>query len=262
MAIVQSDGHGQVVNADPAASLADILDGAGALGRGLPNRIADSVATAIIEGALEAGTRLSEPELAEVFGTSRTPVREALRLLERDQLVELTPRKGARVSAIDAQRAADLYVCRAYLYGLAAKLACSLATDNEVAELGQIVEEMGVAVKASDVQQYFRLNVALHERVTELADNGMLLLLIDQLGRATLRLRYLSLTIPGRTEASFAWHSQLIEAFRHRDPPLAERIVRAFIRDAGESVLRSHYENEERAMLFLDVLHEPSREGA
>ena len=236
------------------ASLGDFIGGPLDLDRGLPSRIADKLATAIIEGSLEPGTRLSEPELADTFGTSRTPVREALRILERDSLVEVAPRRGARVSVIDANRATEMYICRAYLYGLAAKITCQLSTDEEVEELGSIIEEMDEAIRAGDTHSYFRLNVSFHERVTELADSAMLLSMIEQLGRATLRLRYLSITLPGRMDASLRWHRQLFQAFEAHDSQRAERIVRSLISEAGESVLRFHYGDTERADYLVGVL--------
>lgn len=214
----------------------------------LPSRIADRLAVAIIEGRLAPGSRLSEPDLAEAFGTSRTPVREAIRILERDSLVELIPRRGARVSVIDAKRAADLYVCRAHLYGLAAKLACQNMTEDDLAECRSVLAEMDVAVnEEQSSQNYFRLNVSFHQRVTELADNAPLLLMVEQLGRPTLRLRFLSLSTPGRMEASLKAHGELVKSFESGDDLEAEQIVRRVIRDAAVAIQRHHFENEELA---------------
>lgn len=236
------------------ASLVDYVGGSIDLDRSLPSRIAERLAAAIIEGALKPGARLSEPDLAETFGTSRTPVREALRILERDSLVEVAPRRGARVSVIDGTRVTEIYVCRGYLYALAAKLGCQLADDEDVEELGGIVAEMVATVAQGDTHGYFRLNVSLHERVTELANNTMLLSMIEQLGRVTLRLRFLSVSLPGRMEESLRWHEQLLQAFEMRDAARAERVVRCLIRDAGESLLRFHYGDGERADYLASVL--------
>jgi DNA-binding GntR family transcriptional regulator len=211
--------------------------------RGLPSRIADQLAVAIIEGKLAPGARLSEPELAETFGTSRTPVREALRILERDALVELIPRRGAWVTTIDAQRAMAIYVCRAYLYGLAARSACTRIDDDELEELNEIVELMERFVRDADLDGYFRLNVLFHSRVTDLAENPMLSVMIEQLGRVTLRLRYLAVSLPGRADASLKAHQQLIVALREKHRGRAERIVRSLIRDSGVGLLRHHYED-------------------
>lgn len=222
--------------------------------RGLPSRIADRLASSIIDGSFAPGARLSEPELAEMMGTSRTPVREALRMLERDSLVTLLPRKGARVSRIDAAKAADIYSCRAYLYGLAAKLATLAAHPEELAELLGFVDQMEAAVTAPDIAQYFHLNVSFHERVAAIAGNDMLLRLIAQLGRITLRLRFLSLTIDGRLDESLEWHRKLAAAMRSRDANEAEVIVRTLIRDAGEAVLREHFHDHDHADRLISIV--------
>ena len=225
--------------------------------RGLPRHIADRLATAIIEGRLEPGARLTEPDLAAAFGTSRTPIREALRLLERDSLATLVPRKGARVSVIDAARVAEIYVCRAYLYGLAAKLAVRQATDVDREELERLVEGMRDGVTRGDLRRVYHLNVAFHDSVTQLADNGMLLRMIEQLGWVTLRLRFLSLTLDGRMEQSLAWHERLIEAFQRSDAAGAEVIVRSLVRDAGFALLRHHYDDVAGAANLAALLTAP-----
>lgn len=213
----------------------------------LPSRIADRLADAIIEGEFEPGARLSEQELAERFGTSRTPVREALRLLEQEALVVLVPRRGAQVSQIDAKRVVDIYTCRACLYGLAAKLATQVATSENLEELGKTVDEMADAVGRQDTHRYYDLNVAFHERISSLANNELLARMMNQFGRTTLRLRFQSLVFPGRLEASVGAHRRLIEAMQKRDPYRAEAIVRDLIRAAGDALLRQHYGDPERA---------------
>lgn len=214
---------------------------------GLPNRIADRLAESIISGNLAEGTRLSEPELAVAFKTSRTPVREALRILEREGLVSRAPRRGCRVSVIDAGRAHDIYVCRAYLYGLAAKLACSHLDDAKVEQLAGLYEDMRRTVNARDTAAFFSLNVAFHEEVRAIAHNEVLSTMIQNLGRATMRLRFLSITLPGRLEASLNWHRQLVACFADRDAAGAERVVRAMIAEAGQAVLDLHYHDRELA---------------
>jgi DNA-binding GntR family transcriptional regulator len=224
--------------------------------QGLPAKIADQLGVAIIEGKLAPGARLSEPELAEAFGTSRTPVREALRILERDNLVELAPRRGARVTAIDASRAMGIYVCRAYLYGLAARITCLRIGREELDELAATVDAMERFTRAGDTESYFRLNVHFHSRVTEIADNPMLSVLIQQLGRATLRLRFIAIMLPGRAEESLAAHQRLLVALGERRASEAERIVRSIIRDSGVSLLRYHYGDAELAVELETLLRD------
>lgn len=244
---------------DPAPPRPDIgaaleLLTAEELGSSLPSRVADRLATAIISGDLQPGAKLSEPELARIFGISRTPIREALRLLERESLVTVVPRRGAQVSAIDPETVAEIYVCRAYLYGLAAKLATWSASDEDLHALGGIVDQMEPAVQQADAHAYFELNVRFHERVSELAENVVLLRMMEQLGRTTLRLRSLSVTLPGRLERSLVAHRQLAEAMVSRKPDEAEATVRRLVLEAGEAILRHHYSEPARADHLVEVL--------
>jgi DNA-binding GntR family transcriptional regulator len=214
---------------------------------GLPARIADRLGELIINGTIEQGTRLSEPELALTFQTSRTPVREALAILERESLVTRIPRRGCTVGIVDANRAMNIYICRAYLYGLAAKQATAVITGAEYEQLAERAQRMRVAVARRDTSVYFENNVKFHEFVTQIADNEVLSSMISNLGRATMRLRFLSVTLPGRLEASLAWHERLLEALQNRDSTKAEAIVRSFISEAGQAILTLHYGDQERA---------------
>lgn len=207
----------------------------------LAARISDQLGDAIIKGRLTPGTKLKEEELAETFKTSRTPVREALRDLSRDGLVTLIPRKGAWVTKLTAEEAADIYVCRAYLVGLAAKLAVSVATDAHIAEIDQMFEELSLAVETQDTSRYFETIVRLYDRIAEITGNQMLNRLITDLGKSTLRLRYASLSLPGRIQEALEANRKMVAAFHERDGRLAEMAVRKAISDAGQALLASHF---------------------
>jgi DNA-binding GntR family transcriptional regulator len=212
--------------------------------RGLSQRVAEELSQAIIEGRLASGARLSEPAIAEAFGISRTPIREALFALERDQLVERPPRRMARVAALTAKQAEDVYVCRANLFGLSARMAATRLEASEVAKLDALMTEMDAAAESSDTHEYFRLNVAFHDIVSQATKNEMLLRLMKGMGPVTLRFRYMSLTIPGRLASSVERHRELLRALTARDPAAAELTVRRLIAEAGDAVL-SHFFNSD-----------------
>lgn len=220
----------------------------------LPTKIADRIAESIISGVLAEGVHLREPELAVAFQTSRTPVREALRILERESLVTRLPRRGSRVSVIDVQRAFNSYLCRAYLYGLATKLACLNLTKAQLDELGRRLDEMRTAAERRDSAAYFTHHVRFHELVAKIADNELLASMIHNLGRSTMRLRFLSVTLPGRLDSSMALHEKLFVALQERDGVLAETIVRRFIGEAGMAVLDLHYKNPQLAKRLSSML--------
>lgn len=220
---------------------------------GLASRVADQLAEAIIEGRLASGTRLSEPEIAQTFGISRTPVREALYILERDELVERQPRKGARVASVTEKNALDVYICRAYLYGLSARMCVPRLNNSDLAELSRNVHLMDLAVASNDLGAYYRLNLAFHDYVGRASGNEMLLKLMGGMGRLTLRFRYMSLTVPGRLEVSLKAHHLLMSDLRCADPDAAERRVREIVSSAGDAVL-SHFFNNSSGAVSKEVV--------
>ena len=211
--------------------------------RGLPQRIMKTLAQAIIEGRIESGARLSEPDIAQQFGVSRTPVREALYALERDGLVERPPRKGARVATFTAKQVKDIYVCRALVYGRSANLATPLLSDEQLDELQDCTEQMVKAAQQEDILAYYNLNISFHDYLARVTENAMLLKLMSDMGNVTLRLRFMSLTIPGRSLYSAHVHrTELMERLRAHDARGAEKSVHHLISSAGDAVL-AHFFN-------------------
>jgi DNA-binding GntR family transcriptional regulator len=210
---------------------------------GLAEKTAEQLAQAIITGKLAGGTKLIEPEIGAAFGISRTPVREALYILQRDGLIERSPRKEARVSHVTAKQAFDVYVCRAYLYGLSAKIAAAIIDDTTLAELEEIVCQMDSAVSNADEHEYFRLNLRFHDIIGITTGNEMLYRLMGAMGGLTLRFRYMSITIPGRMALSAKRHRRLLELLRERNGRAAELEVRAIVSSAGDAVL-AHFFND------------------
>ena len=213
---------------------------------GIAGRIARELTNLIIRGKLAAGVRLREPMLAKMFGASRTPVREAIRKLEQSALVVVTPRLGARVATISAQTVRDSYICRAYLHGLSIRLVCERAERRDLQVMEKILSEMEVAARNESVDEYFRPHVAFHDATVAMNGNEVLEKMIEQLGLTTLRLRYLSLTIPGRIQSSYRAHERVMQSLRLGDPEGAEMAVRNVILDARD-VLLEHYFRDDSA---------------
>jgi DNA-binding GntR family transcriptional regulator len=209
---------------------------------GLPQRMAQALSEAIIDGRLQSGARLSETVIADSFGVSRTPVREALYALEHDGLIERPPRKGATVSAVSHQQVVDIYVCRALIYGRSARLAAPLLTETELAELATRAEHMVEVATKGDTKAYFQLHIDFHDAVAKATGNQMLLKLMSDMGSMTLRLRYMSLTIPGQLTRSAKLHrTELVPLLRKADAVGAEKSVQRTISVAGDAVLAHFY---------------------
>ncbi|MGI8780402.1 MAG: GntR family transcriptional regulator [Solirubrobacteraceae bacterium] len=191
--------------------------------------ISEWVGRGIIEGRLRPGDDLNSVELARRFNTSRTPVREALMLLEKEGLVEIRARRRPRVAHATLDVVREIYAIRANLHGLVAERVASFADERSVAELRALVETMGAAADEDDVDRYFWANVAFHERAAEAADNPTLQRILDSLGLRVLQLRHRSMSLPNRMHQSIEDHRRLVRAFEERDALLANALARSIV---------------------------------
>jgi DNA-binding GntR family transcriptional regulator len=193
----------------------------------LVSTIAREVAAEIIEDIRKPGDDLNSVELARRYKTSRTPIREALMLLEKEGLVEIPPRRRPRVASLSIKEIRDIYRVRANLLEL---IAGDIARDvslDDIRTLQPIVRLMETASKAGDVNAYFWANIDFHERNTELAGNRTVKKIVYSLLLITLRLRRISLSQPGRLLKSYEYHERLCRAYEDRDPTLAAALIRS-----------------------------------
>ena len=203
--------------------------------------IAMALGLDVIEGRLAPGADLNSVELARRFTTSRTPVREALRLLEKEHLVEMPARRRPRVAPIEAKPAAEIYRVRAALVGLLSELICERVTDDELAELRERYATMREAADAGDVDAYFWANVWFGERTVEIAGDDTLRQILASLGVRVLRLRHLSMSMPNRLAQSVDDRGRLLRAYEERDAELAAALHRSIILGALHALERFHW---------------------
>ncbi|HEY4252692.1 MAG TPA: GntR family transcriptional regulator [Roseomonas sp.] len=189
--------------------------------------IACTLGTEILDEALPPGRDLNSVDLARRFSTSRTPVREALGMLEKEGLVEIPPRRRPRVAEYGRDEIREIYRVRAAMLGLVASEACEHASDTELAELRVLVTAMQDAAAHGERDGYYWANVRFHERFAELAGNRTLLRLLDSLVLRSLRFRRRSLSNPGRVRRSIADHARLVSALEDRDATLASALASA-----------------------------------
>ncbi|MFD4557305.1 GntR family transcriptional regulator [Streptomyces sp. NPDC058469] len=188
-------------------------------------QIAEWVGEGIIEGRLQPGQDLNSVDLSNRFETSRTPVREALMLLEQEGLVEMKARRRPRVASPSLQDIRDIYQVRRQLLAMLAGLLVERATEDELAELRGRVESMRDLADKEDVDAYFWSHVQLQERMTEIVGNATLKQILDSLALRTLMLRHLSLTRAGRLAYSVDDQERLIQAYEERDGELASALI-------------------------------------
>jgi DNA-binding GntR family transcriptional regulator len=198
----------------------------------------------IIQGVFPPGTRLVEEHLAREFGISRPPIRESFRVLEREGLVTISPRRGVRVRMLTADEVRDVYVCRATLRGLAARLAVEHMTPAYLSQLESILIRMEHSAASSNVPDYQQQVAEFNELVVSIGGNHPLEELIRTL---TVRARLLSLdalSAPGRIESSLQLHRMVLEAFRIGDGATAERCAKRSLEESIPIVM-AHFQAEE-----------------
>ena len=193
----------------------------------LPEAAAERLRTLIIEGELAPGARLNERELSERLGVSRTPLREAFRMLAADGLLVQLPNRGAQVVALSADDVRHAFEVMASLEGLSGELAAARATNRDVADLRALQAEMEEAHARHDLPGYYRVNRAIHERINAIAGNPILTQTFRTLNTRLHALRFRSNLVRGKWDQAVAEHRDMIDALAARDGArLREILVR------------------------------------
>lgn len=205
----------------------------------LREKILENIRDAIISGSMVPGSRVSEPELAERYGISRTPIREAFRQLESEGYLTVIPRKGAVVSSFAQKDVEEFYAIKSILEGYAARRACRNLTEREIDRLESINERLAEMAQQDDVRHFFRVHNDFHDLFIKAADNEKLRDMINGLVTRFQRLRLMSLSLPGRMSQSVQEHRKIIAAFRARDCETAEGLVRNNAEYGGKVLLDS-----------------------
>lgn len=191
------------------------------------DRAYDHIKQAIFEGAYVAGARLPEDQIAGALGLSRTPVRDALRRLEAEGLVQRLPNSGARVASWSEEELHELFAMRMMLEGYAAELAAQKATEADLRALRARCDAMEAAL--GDLEAITAENLAFHRLVARIAGNARLLASLEPVWPAPLVKRKYSVFGRDRLARSVAHHREITEALAARDPDWAGAIMRAHL---------------------------------
>jgi DNA-binding GntR family transcriptional regulator len=186
----------------------------------------EGIRRAILQGELVAGQRLIEPDLAEMLGVNRSSVRAALIDLAAEGLVERMPNKGARVRIVPVAEAIAINECRLVLDGLCAAKAAAGASDEEIAELRAIGEQMRVAVLKGRFARYSQLNMELHQRIREISGQFVAERLVRRLNEQVVQHQFHLAADDRRARAWLPEHLAVIEAIARHDPQQAEGATR------------------------------------
>ena len=145
----------------------------------------------ILKGSIIPGTRMMEVELAEEMGVSRTPIREAIRKLEKEGLVTIEPRRGAYASMISTEDMVEILEVRQDLEGLAAYFAANRMSDEQMKELKEVSNSYNEAVKRGKMEDMIKYDTRFHHIIVESCRNKILVQMIEQLQELVLRFRYI-----------------------------------------------------------------------
>ncbi|GMG83231.1 GntR family transcriptional regulator [Paralimibaculum aggregatum] len=190
----------------------------------------------ILTGALGPGTRLEEPALAQRFGVSRTPIREALAQLAAAGLIEQRRQRGSFVAEIGPRRLLEMFEVMAELEGLCAALTARRASPPQVTELRRLHDELARPAADGDLDVYYYGNERLHAAIRAACGNSFLIEQAEALQRRLKPYRRHQLRARGRIERSNAEHAEVVEAIEAADPQAASAAMRAHVAVQGERV--------------------------
>lgn len=239
-------GFGRERELDPATTLENrralvLMSLRDTSGRGpIAEQIFDELAIEIVEGRLRPGETLNSVELAQRFGTSRTPVREALAGLEHQGVVVVPHRRRPYVAHATLQEIKDIYDVRANLFSLASELIIDNCAVERLAELWRWQAALEEDAANDAVEDYFWHNVGFRLVEVRLSGNEVLQRIVGTLGVRTLQFRHVSLSEPGRIKSSVEEHRRLLLAYEAGDKVTASMTTRALIMNGFRALQRSN----------------------
>ncbi|HJW24050.1 MAG TPA: GntR family transcriptional regulator [Rhodocyclaceae bacterium] len=206
----------------------------------LYQEVAERLRQRIFAHELPPGTWIDEQKLAEQYGISRTPLREALKVLASEGLVELKPRRGCYVTEISAQDINDIFPLMAMLEGRCAAEAVKRAKRADIEELKAIHETLERSAQEGKIETFFEANQQFHQRIQELAGNRWLLTVIQDLRKVLKLSRMHSLSIEGRLQQSLEEHRAIMAAIQAGDAAQAEKAMHDHLLLGQEALARIH----------------------
>jgi len=198
----------------------------------------------IVRNRVKPGTVLNESEVCEQLGVSRTPVREAFRVLATEGFLTLAPNRCAVVSKMSFTDVGNILQIRGVLEGLAASLIAKNLTNSKLEVLEGLLKEMEASTRVGDVNSYIILNHTFHTQISRLCGNQRLSNMFTNVRDHSHMFRVRGLTIAGRLETSLQEHQEIIEAIKKRDSSRAEAAAKRHMSNTLENIL-SHIKEVE-----------------
>ena len=211
--------------------------------KSISDQIYDLLKKKILNSEILPGERLMQEEVAKAFHASRTPIRQAFHLLEKDGLVERLPQNGFRITHLELETIRDLFAIRAVLEAYGVELACERIEPKTIETLRSIRDQAAQMLESSDIpretklRRIFEFNSLFHETIYRSTNSRYLMDLISNLRNTVLRLRALGVRKKGSWKQALDEHSRLIDCLEQRDKKAAGRLMRRHIANAMSHVL-------------------------
>ena len=205
----------------------------------LHKQVAAHLRKMIVEGELAPGARVPERILCERFGISRTPLREALKVLSYEGLLELNPNRGATVTEVSENAVDEMFPVIGALEALAGRLACAHVSEQQMADLETLHAQMLAHFRQGNAAEYFRTNEQIHEAILQASNNTVLIKTYHDLSRRVRRMRYIARLTPERWQQAVTEHEQMITALRGRDGEMLASVLHKHLETKLETV-KSH----------------------
>lgn len=201
--------------------------------------VCESLRDAIRKGILKPGERIMEIKLAEELGVSRTPVREAIRKLELEGYVVMMPRRGTYVADMSIRDINEIFEIRTALESLSNGLAAEHITEDELEHLQRLLVIIGGYIKEGDMDKIVETDIEFHDLLYHAARNNRLVGIISNLRDQLTRFRTLSMSYPGRLEATLDEHRAIVEAIANGDGRSARKAAEHHMENSEKTLLKA-----------------------
>jgi DNA-binding GntR family transcriptional regulator len=204
--------------------------------RPLHDEIVEKLRDMIGEGELAPGVRVPEKLLCMRFGVSRTPLREALKVLASEGLIDLHPNRGAVIAKVELSALEEIFPVMGHLEALAGELACAHITEDEIAEIRALHYQMVVFFRRGDRPEYFRINQQIHDLILTAARNRALAGVHRTLAGRIRHARYVANVTQGRWAKAVEEHEEILVALAGRDGPRLAALLKRHLANKFEAV--------------------------
>lgn len=203
----------------------------------LHDTVVEQLRNFIVEGVLAPGTRLNERELCETLGISRTPLREALKVLAAEGLIDIVPNRGATVSRMSEAEIGETFELMSGLEAFSGELACERITAVELAQIKALHYAMLACHAQKDLSGYYSKNQEIHDRINEAAGNSALRQIYTSVNRRLQSLRFRSNLHAAKWDKAVQEHEEMLKALEARDGKRLAAILRQHLLEKRDAVL-------------------------